>query len=187
MGGILVFFNTLILREIFSGNHSVCDEGDLVESISAFCYLAAAIVMFFRATHREALEQKMTLFFGLTCLLFFIREIDLEDLDIPTFFQFVGSGSGRDVIFLSAYLLIVVAALRLRKRAIWGDIAAIFRSNVIRIAVVGAVLLLLGSFAERSHSDVLEEILEMNGSMLILLAALLHERIPICPNGNPGS
>jgi len=180
MGGIVVVLNVLILHELYSsGNRAICDEGQFVESASAFCYLCAAILTFFRSFCRKGLERKLTWLFSLTCLLCFIRELDLEYLNIPGVLITLGSGIGRNVLFVTLYLVVIlsiVSSAGIRRKL---DIRIILKSQVVVVAVVGGVLLVLGSIFERFELTVAEEILEMNGSLLFLLAAILHERIPL--------
>ena len=185
MAGLLFGFNALTLHEIFvNKNTSIYEEGEFVEGISAFCYMCASILTFFRGFDRTGVERKLTWFFSLTCLLFFIRELDLEDLNIPSLLQTIGFGTGRDVFFVVLYLGIICAVAISARDRIDLRSKTLLQSMVVRFSIVGGLLLVLGSVFERMHLSVIEEVLEMNGSFVILFAAILHERIPMCPPVN---
>lgn len=183
MGALMLILSGLTLHEVyFCRNTAICQEGEFVEGISAFCYLFAAILTFFRSFHRSGLEQKLTWIFSLTTLLFFVRELDMEHLNIPGVLIVMGTGIGRDVLFVTLYVIIIASIFwsEPNRRAL--NLKTAFQSEVVVVAAIGGALLTLGSFFEHLHSDSIEEILEMNGSLLILLAAILHERIPISPS-----
>ncbi len=179
MGVFLIILNALTLYEFSIGNDAISEEGEFVEAVSAFSYLFAAILVFFRSLQLKGLERKLACFFVLTSLLFFIRELDLELLNIPGILIKLGTGMGRNVFFVVLYLFLIVTIL-----VVPGNWAALhprefFKSQVVRFAVVGGVFLVLGSIFERMHFVLIEEVLEMNGALFILFAAVLHDWIPI--------
>ena len=179
----MLILSGLTLHEVyFCHNAAICQEGEFVEGISAFSYLFAAILTFFRSFHRSGLEQKLTWIFSITSLLFFVRELDLEDLNIPSVLITMGTGTGRDLLFVTLYVVIISSMLWSESNRHALNFKGVLQSEVVLVAVIGCVLLTLGSFFEHLHSDSIEEILEMNGSLLILLAAILHERIPMNPS-----
>jgi len=180
MGILMIILNALTLQEIYlSKNFEIYAEGQFVESISAFCYLFAAILTFFRSFHRKGLEQKLTWLFSLTSLLFFVRELDLEDHNIPNVLISMGTGAGRDVLFVTLYLVLIGSVLLLPGCRQALNLATFFKSEVIAVLTVGVWLLGFGSLFERFDQMATEEVLEMNGALLFLLAAILHERVPM--------
>ena len=180
MGTLMFIFNGLTLYEIFAcGNTSIYHEGEFVECISAFCYLFASLLTFFRGFDRRGLERKLTLIFSLTCLLFFVRELDLEHLNIPSLLSTLGSSTGRNVFFVAIYSVLFISVCSSSVDRSGLRLKVFLSSPVMRISVLGGVFLVVGWIFERLHSDMIEEIFEMNGSFLILFAAILHERLPI--------
>ncbi|MFT6180147.1 MAG: hypothetical protein ACI9NQ_001739 [Paracoccaceae bacterium] len=183
----MLILNGLTLHEVyFCRNMAICEEGEFVEVISAFCYLFAAILTFFRSFHRSGLEQKLTWAFSITSLLFFVRELDMEHLNIPRILITMGTGTGRDVLFVTLYLVLMASVFwsETSRRAL--NLKTVFRSKVIVVAAIGGVLLTLGSIFEHLHLDSIEEIFEMNGALLILLAAILNERVGISLSARTG-
>ncbi len=180
MAAVLVTLNILILHEVFScGNHVIYDEGEFVECTSAFCYLFASVLTFFRSFHRQGLERKLTLFFALTSLLFFIRELDCEDFNIPYLLITLSTGTGRDILFSLLFLLLLVSMFFSEEGRSGLRFKNLLKSKVILMALAGGLLLIVGAVFERMHSNMIEELLEMNGALLILFAALLHETLPM--------
>jgi hypothetical protein len=179
-GVLLVMMNAVTIREVFLlKNPTICNEGHFVEGVSAFCYLFAAITTFFRSFYRRGLEQKLTWIFSITCLLFFLRELDLEDFNVPHVLILLGTDTGRDVVFCSLYFATLVALFSSASDRAALSYGALFRSPVIRVSVVACVILVIASLLELLDWHEVEEILEMNSSILILVAAILHERVPL--------
>lgn len=179
-GFLLLMMNALTVREVFVlRNPTICNEGHFVEGVSAFCYLFAAIATFFRSFCRVGLEQKLTWIFSITCLLFFLRELDIEDFNVPHLLILLGTDTGRDLLFSSLYLATLAALFLSASDRAELSMGALYRSPVIRVSVVACVLLVIASLLELLDWHETEEILEMNASVLILLAAVLHERIPL--------
>lgn len=180
MAGVLLALNLSLVCEIFGkSNVLLCDEGQMVEAVSAFCYLCGALIMLFRAANLEKAEALWTLFFGVTCLMFFFREMDLRGLNVPPVFRLVGEGTGRNVLFASLFLILTSLIVMTHRSCVFRELRSVLVSPVIRLAMLGCVFLMIGRVFEIRHNQVVEEIFEMNGSVLILFAALIHERIRI--------
>lgn len=180
MAGVLLTLNFSVMCEILGkSNVLLCDEGQMVEAVSAFCYLCGALIMLFRAANLKRAEALWTVFFGATCLMFFFREMDLRDLNVPPVFKLVGEGTGRNVIFASVFLILASLIVMTHRSSFFRELRSVLASPVIRLAMLGCVFLVIGRIFEIRHFQTAEEIFEMNGSALILFAALMHERIRI--------
>lgn len=173
------------------GNLEIYEEGEFIENTTAFAFMFSGVLLLFLSLNRSGLEGLLTLTFSVTCLMFFVREVDIEDLNVPYTLQLVGSGRGRDILFLLLYLLIGCGVFVFKKRHVDFKFRALFRSEVAIVVIVGCVCLLMGDVLQ--HFDVMmaEEILEMDGALLILLAAIIHIRTPIwggqAAAANPGT
>ncbi|MDE0825536.1 MAG: hypothetical protein OSA48_01870 [Akkermansiaceae bacterium] len=180
MGIIILLMNVLVLWEIWgAGNHELYEEGEFIENTTAFSFMFSGILLLFLSLGNSGLERILTLIFSATCLMFFLREVDVEDFSIPHGLQLVASGMGRNVVFSLVYLLLGWGVLaNLRKRVDF-KIGPLFRSEVAIVVMVGCGCILVGDFFQHLDSVMGEEILEMNGGLLILLAAILHVRTPI--------
>lgn len=180
--GLLITLNILILHSTYSAGIMLSDEGGFIETISAFAFMFSAILLFFRALHKEGFELRLTLLFGVTCLLLFLREVDLDELQVPYLIQFFGAESGRDYLFSMAYIGIIGMILWKDRPDFKRKVSTCLRSPVSVAVLIGCVTLVIGSFFEKRHLVLAEELLEMNGSLFILLASLIHLVRPIYSN-----
>ena len=184
MYGLMFIFisaiNMMIVYEgVFHGRVGLSDEGGFIESATAFGFLFAGVLLIFQSLSKVGMELRLSQIFAVTCVALFLREVDVEDLNVPYMLKFLGSGLGRDVLFILTYGFIVVSILIRDREGLLRKVVMSFKSPVSKIVLTGCACLLVGSLFEQSHNELAEEIMEMNGSLLILLAAILHLRNPI--------
>lgn len=180
MGVILVVLNVLVFWDILgAGNHDLYEEGEFIENATAFCFMMSGVLLLFLSLNKDGLEKMLTLFFAATCVMFFLREVDVEDFNVPAGLQLVSSGTGRNVAFSLVYVLIFAGLFVNWRKLKDFKVLSLLRSEVSISVMIACGLILLGDVLQHMDSMMGEEILEMNGGFFILLAAILHIRTPI--------
>ncbi len=180
MSSLALFLNAVVLYEILAlGNIELCDEGALIENISAGCFLFASVTLVFRSLSLEPFEKRLTLLFATTSLLFFFREVDVEDLNATRVIQWIGSDIGRDALFLLIYIYLTISTFRLRPASILTTLTTILRSEAIQLCIIGSIFLVIGGAFEQYKMIIVEEVLELNGALILLCAALVLNHRPI--------
>jgi hypothetical protein len=172
--------NMMVVYEgVFQGKVELSDEGGFIENTTAFGFLFAGVLLTFQSLSKVGIELRLNQIFAVTCVVLFLREVDVEDLNVPDMLKFFGSGLGRNVLFVLAYAFIVVSILIKEREGLLRKIVISFKSPVSKIVLIGCACLLVGSLFERNHNVLAEEIMEMNGSLLILLASITYLKNPI--------
>jgi len=175
----ILALNCIILLEHFRNGLILFNEGGFIETITAQAFIFSGILLLSRLHQKNSIERDLTALFGTTCLLFFVREVDMEKLDVPAIFQFLGADLGRDSLFALIYVIIFIRLILKTRRTLSTTIKTCLKSLVAIIVMPGCVLLIIGSTCENFNFVFAEELLEMNGSLLIALAAVVHLNIPI--------
>jgi len=138
--------------------------------------LVSACVIFISAILRGQRSDKLILFAcALLCYGFFLRELDVQKLDVPPLLILLGSGSGRNLTLLLTTLLLLVMAGRNARHYVRA-VKAYMRLPLFWLFLAAAVVLYLGDYFETAdallHHEFIEEGLELLAYGLILLAAL---------------
>lgn len=179
--GALFFINCLIAYEVVHKNHiDFLKEGAFVENVTAFALLFSAILLLFQSFRKKGIELCLNQFFATTCLLLFLRELDVEDLNVPDLLVLLGSGTGRDVLFVGLYLLIIgLIFLKERSQLSAEFVGSCVKSPVTVAVLSGCACFLAGMIFEGKDMVFGEEMMEMNGAFLVMLGALLSLNHPI--------
>ena len=74
---------------------SIYAENGLLENIQV---ITIAIV------YQKRTDKLILLFFSFLCLSFALREVDVEDLSIPSVLKYIGSGIGRNVLLAAGFV-----------------------------------------------------------------------------------
>ncbi len=111
------------------------------------------------------------------CLTFILREVDVEDFDIPQIFIFLGSGTGRNLMLLAGWITIFTLFYR-QFSAFKGQLSRYFMSYTGRFFMLAAGFLLLGDAFDHRWIDVpfyqfYEELSELNGYFSMVVGALV--------------
>ena len=81
---------------------------------------------------------------GLLCLSFILREVDVEDLAVPYWVIFCGSGTGRNILMALGWLALGILTIKSR-RAVKELIKPIIQSRVTIFLVISGLLLVVRS------------------------------------------
>jgi hypothetical protein len=180
----LAALNGLFFYLILGGGHThLYDENHLIENIQAGALALAFLWLLGAAARRNEFTKWLTLFFATVCLTMFLREVDVEDLNVAGALKLAGSGLGRDLILGLGFISLLVCYVRFY-RHLTGQVAYLIRSRVAVLSIVGSVLFVFGGVFEELDLQLLEEMTEMNGALLILIAALLFATKPESLTGN---
>jgi len=115
-------------------------------------------------------------FCALLCFSFFLRELDVEDFDIPHALILIGSGVGRNAVLGMAFAAILIYAIL--KFSYYKVAAVMFvKSKPGWLLITGGVFLLIGLLFEEKkglvyHDVFIEEMCEIFGYVLILLSSI---------------
>lgn len=176
---LLLFLNSVIIYESYYHDGVFSEENGLLENITAFAFVFSGVLLLFQSVNIDGFERRLTLFFSLTCFLCFVRELDLEDFNIPSLFQSLAHGGGRDLFFSLSYFCILVSIFLKDRVGFGAKLLACLASPVTKTVMLGSFMGVAGMICEEFHLQFVEELMEMNGSMVILLAAIIHLSYPI--------
>lgn len=180
MLGMMVMINILAFYEVcFEGNVGLYDEGGFIESVSAMAFLFSGVLLFFLSLDKLGFERRLTQFFSTTCVVLYLREVDVEKLNIPDFIKFIGADTGRDVLFSLLFVYIIAMVLLRHRVGLINKVKSCFRSSVSITVLIGSACLLSGAVFEECDLVFYEEVMEMNGALFILLASVFHVKEPI--------
>lgn len=175
--GICVgFVGWLSYIVFYDNNFQVYSENSLIENTQAYLLVIASIIYLTTALVEKRSDKLVMVFCSVLCLGFLLRELDVENFDIPYALILMGSGLGRNLILTLAFVVILgCAALKFSHYKMAATQFLKSRSGWLLIA--GGAFLLVGQFFEKNntishHHVFLEEINELFGYFLILLSSV---------------
>ena len=115
------------------------------------------------------------------CLSCILRELDVEDLAVPQWVVWLGSGIGRNLIMGIGWIVLGLLALKSYPE-LKGSLWKFARSRTATFMLAAGVTLFLGSlfdhgFASAEKSKLWEELFETFGYFLLLLASFSSKSI----------
>ena len=168
-----VFF---IYLEFIKGDSHFYQENNLLENLQAILLGISCIIFITYSVFLEKRSSLVLLSFALLCLTFFLREVSVEDLDIPELLIYLGSGTLRHIILISLWALITLyMALDFHNMKTLAVHYLLSRSGI--LLLICAILLFASDiferwFREAMHSDFFEELLEFNAYYFLFWSAL---------------
>ena len=158
---------------------SIYAENGWLENTQAAILTLSCAVFLLPVFSQKRGDKLVLIFFSFLCFSFVLREIDVEDLDVINFLKFMGHGTGRNIMLIIGFVAMGVYALFNYKY--YKKLAKEFMVSLMaRLIMAAAVLLFIGDFFEHrnviSHHVFLEEISELSGYVLILMAALIFSK-----------
>jgi hypothetical protein len=149
-------------------------ENGLIENTQVVLLLIACLAFLAPIAFETRSNKLILLFYSLLCYSFILRELEVQEFDIPEVLIFIGSGVGRNIIGTVAFTAIVSYALfhfSYYKKAAIEFLSS--RSGI--LVLLGGGFLFLGHGIENQkaliHHEYFEEIFELCGYVFILLAA----------------
>ncbi|MEC7390365.1 MAG: hypothetical protein VYD97_03020 [Pseudomonadota bacterium] len=167
-----------ILSFHFFDDFAIVDENNLLENTQVLVLLLSLMLSIRTAINRVRKDKIISIFFSFLSFGFILREIDLEDFDLPTWIIVLGSGSGRTILLVTIFSAIVLYMIS--KRRYYIDLTKVFfRSKIGASLFLSGCFLIIGSFFEdiNLHSSVLiEECFELVAYALFFRAISVISR-----------
>lgn len=158
---------------------SVYRENGWLENIQVLLLLLSCIIILRSIVYQSRTDKLLLSLFFLTCLTFILREVDVEDFNIPYVLIFIGSGVGRNVMLTIGFLTISFCVIS-HAEHYKGILRRYLMSMECALVATAGVFLCLGVVIEKSllisHNMFWEEMSELVGYGLILLAAFACSR-----------
>ena len=151
-----------------------------MENAQAWCLLAGASIFSFLALRSQRRDYRQL--FGALALLyasFFLREVEVEDLDIPNVLILLGSGLGKRILLVTCWVIALIFFL-LHVRPTWNIFLRWVRSRAGTCILIGGVFYFIGMLLddkafgiEANLNVILEEIAESVATFWMLISATL--------------
>ncbi len=179
----------LLLGGLWLGNPDIAEENRLMENLQALFLLGGLACALCSALNRKSpfpawIPWMLALFF----LTLFLREIDLDRLDLPGWLISLGSGKGRNLMLGLGWLAGIGLLLR-RRSILWPEILRYLHTPAFVLFVLGACCYVLSIpfdkrlfFSDRAINRFLEELTENFATWLLFGGALVNLlAIPLKP------
>ena len=144
-------------------DYSIAEENGLIENAQFIILLIALLLSLKTSLQRFRKDKIISVFFAFFSLGFILREIDLEDFDLPFWIIAAGSGNGRTVLLVSLFLIILLYAIS--RFRFYSDLGGVFLKSKIGISLLfSGIFLVIGSSFEDIDiraNVVIEECLEL--------------------------
>lgn len=171
---LAIFFNIAICIDVLVvGNKALFEEGAFIEDLSFFSFLCGSVTLYASAFYRRGYDRQLTIIFATACLMFFLREVDVGEMDIPQPIKVPTSNDTKDTLLTITFALLLLHLLRCYRDRV-SKISLLFKTMVARLVLIGGALFLLAATFEQIEAVFLEELIETNAAFFILLAALIH-------------
>lgn len=181
---LLVFLATVswLAYSVFAlGQTTIYAENSVIENIQVLTLVMSAAVFLLGLKHPKREGKLLLLFLSFLCLSFILREVDVEDFDLPSILIAIGSGMGRNLILAAGFISIGVYAA-FNAAYYKKEVKAFFLSKAGLLILAAGVLLYIGDVFENlktvQHHVFWEETIELSGYMAILLSSLMLLKDP---------
>jgi membrane-associated PAP2 superfamily phosphatase len=158
---------------------SIYAENRFLENAQVFILALAGLIFSLPIAYQKRTDKLLLLFFAFLCLSFILREVDVEELNIPNILIYIGSGIGRNVLVVAGFVSILSCAIYNITHY-----KTVLRNFLLSIdgvlIIIAGVLLFVGEYFEDAHSlshnVFLEEATELLSYVLILLVAFTYAK-----------
>lgn len=176
--GFFIGIFALFIYPVFITDHpKLYNENGLIENLQALTLILTSILFLLNALKKNRNDRLFMLFFAWLTFSFFLREVDVEDFDLPSIIIFLGGhGVGRNTMLALGFLTIIFFYIKERK--FYNPLIKKFALSFEGVLIIqSAIFLVCSDFFEKSHSlayhQFYEELFELYGYLLLLIAALL--------------
>ena len=159
------------------GGSPLYEENSLIENLQALFYAIAAIALIPAIIKAGGFQKFFLSSFALLCLTFFLREVDVEKLDVSPVLIALGSGIGRNIILTAGFLGLFIWYLKHHRIGFLKNLPPV-TSPVFLFTMLAGILLFAGEACEKIDLVFWEETLELNASVLLLAAAIMSAYQP---------
>jgi hypothetical protein len=176
--GISIFF---ILSVLFLYPEINTEEDGTVEAAQSIFIALAMVVFAYHAFISKEIKSKLASFgFSLLSLTFLLRELDVEKLDIPSFLIMLGSGTGRNLLLGSLWIILLILTFKY-KSVEKNKIVSFLFSIPGQVLMFSALMLVLGAMMDKNIFSLqnlttrfYEELLELLAYIYLFVAAILR-------------
>ncbi|PID65685.1 MAG: hypothetical protein CR975_06150 [Gammaproteobacteria bacterium] len=149
-------------------------ENGVVENIEVGFLVLASLV--FAYAYRSCHTRSIALCSVVVCLGFILREVDVEDFELPAWVIFVGSGTGRNIILA---VLVVIAMISFVKEMNYEKMLLLLKSYFAVCLYMVFCFLLCSWLFDKAVFDFAynllgEELSESSAYLLILTASIIY-------------
>ena len=184
--GLFLCFATWSLRLVLLFDDvSFYQENGILENTQVLLLIVIFFVFFIPSTYQKRKDKLFLIFFALLSFNFILREIDVEEFDIPSFFILFGSGIGRKIMLAVGFISIIFYALFNVKYYVKLSISLLRSRAGFLLAMTSVFLFAGGLFEEQQfqHNEFFEELSELIGYVLFLLVSFLFLDKELKENG----
>ena len=132
------------------GYTSIANEYSVLESAQVCLLLLSLIITIYTALDREREDKIISIVLSIALFGILLREIDIEDFNIPMWVIAIGSGSGRTLL-LSLMLVPILLFMVVKHHEYYGLVKKYFMSQVGLSLILSFCLLLIGSLFEHEY------------------------------------
>ena len=129
---------------------SIANEYSVLESAQVCLLLLSLIITIYTALDREREDKIISTVLSIALFGILLREIDIEDFNIPMWVIAIGSGSGRTLL-LSLMLVPILLFMVVKHHEYYGLVKKYFMSQVGLSLILSFCLLLIGSLFEHEY------------------------------------
>lgn len=162
--------------KFIKGDSHFYQENDLLENLQAILLGISCIIFIISSIFLEKRSSLILLSFALLCLTFFLREVSLEDFDLPELLIYFGSGNLRHIVLRTLWVLIILyMALNFHNMKKLVGYYLLSKAGILML--ICASLLYASDiferwFGEANNSEFFEELLEFNAYYFLFWSAL---------------
>jgi len=184
---LFLFVCIIVCFDIFAGYlvigldmRHLHEENGVLENIQVILLALTILVFAIQLYKRKDSHPVFSLAGAFLCIVFILRELDVEELDVPQIFILLGSGTGRNILMAALGILLAVYALK-NQHSIRQFLPAFFFETSSLTILMGMLFLVFGglfdkNIIETEYYQFFEEIFEVTGYFLIFAGAVLGVR-----------
>ena len=176
--GLLCCFNLIAAYCVMGlGMVQLHEENGFFENLQVLLLAMTMVTFLVELFFKSRRHHFFPLAGAYLCLVFILRELDVEKLDVPQILILLGSGTGRDILMVILGLALLLFAIKEYKRIRRFFPAVLFETGSLTI-LAGFILLVVGGYFDKGseavpHYQFYEEIIEVSGYYLMFTGALL--------------
>jgi hypothetical protein len=173
---LLLLDASIIFEVEVGGNTEIVKEDQALENYQVILLFISGAVYLQTLFYAQKGQKLFPAAGALLCFSFILRELDVEKFDLPEIIILLGHGLGRNIMLIGLWLLLAVSFARNYKHYL-GIAVNLLMTRSALLMVAGGLLLIVGDLFEDkifgvTFHQLYEELSELNGYFLILLAAL---------------
>jgi hypothetical protein len=173
-----VLANTLFWSVCYQLHWVTAVENGGMENAQALAIFLSSILFLLSAMRRQFPERVLFLALTLLCLSFLLRELDMEDLGLNPMVTWLTSGIGRNLVVSLSWSFFLLFTFFYRDR-LWKAFRAWAISPEGKVMILAGTFFVLAWPFDKEFLPILsetsrffEELLELNGCMLIWISSL---------------